>query len=528
MYRAHKKKENQTTIFERNSLMKRFFYIFLAVFILAISTGVIYSQDIGGVDYDPSDQNPNRPTGLTVNTDEVQEGYILIPALQNSNSLLLSNDGRIVKVWEGEYHPANMIYLKDNGNLVRSNHLLELPFSGRPYSSGRFEEIAWDGELVWSIELSDERTVPHHDFHILPNGNLVILAYDRYYGDEILAAGLDPELLPSNEEIWSEKLIEINPMTNEIVWEWSVWDHLIQDFDPNLPNYGVVVDNPGRININYIDRNKNADWLHQNTVNYNEELDHIFLSNKATSEIWIVDHGISTEEARGEAGNLLYRWGNPEAHDAGTDEDQQLYEQHDPHWIPAGYPGAGNVLVFDNGNNRERPYSRVIEIELPVDENGNYIMNPGEPTGPSEPVWEYVSDPVENFYSRIISGSQRQLNGNTLIASGHPGRIFEVNPEGEIVWEYYLPSGGRLFRAERYDLAVFEDLDQGQDFSEELRFYEPEWSAKCVDEDGVEWLRPHLTEDGKVIDLFVATYGEDAEQIWGEEFCADKGGVDTE
>ena len=138
-------------------------------------------------------------------------------------------------------------------------------------------------------------------------------------------------------------------MAFEVVGEWSVWDHLVQDYDPAKANFGVVAEHP--------------------------ELEQILISARNFSEIWIIDHSTTTEEAAGHSGgnggkggDLLYRWGNPQAYRAGTFADQQLFWQHNPHWIPEGLPGAGNILIFNNGyeyEGRYPDYSSVVEITPP-------------------------------------------------------------------------------------------------------------------------------------------------------------------
>ncbi len=80
---------------------------------------------------------------------------------------------------------------------------------------------------------------------------------------------------------------------------------------------------------------------------------------------------------------------------------------------------GGNILVFDNG--AERGYSRVLEIDALT----------------GETVWEYEADPRESFFSQIRGGCQRLPNGNTLVAESNEARVFEVTPQGEIVWEFY-------------------------------------------------------------------------------------------
>ena len=119
------------------------------------------------------------------------------------------------------------------------------------------------------------------------------------------------------------------PAGGSIVWEWHLWDHLIQDYDPTKDNYGVVGDHPELIDVNYslapfCCPSGNADWTHTNAVDYNEQLDQIMLSVRNFSEIWVLDHSTTTAQAAshsggrsGKGGDLLYRWGNPAAYRAG-------------------------------------------------------------------------------------------------------------------------------------------------------------------------------------------------------------------
>jgi len=147
------------------------------------------------------------------------------------------------------------------------------------------------------------------------------------------------------------------------------------------------------------------DWTHINSVTYNQELDQILMSVHTFNEIWIIDHSTTREEAKGRTGgrhgrggDLLYRWGNPLSYKRGTREDQKFFAQHDAQWIPKGCPGEGNILVFNNGLNREgsgnRPeqsYSSVDEIVPPIDEKGGYGCEAGSAFGPACPVWTYCA-----------------------------------------------------------------------------------------------------------------------------------------
>ena len=150
----------------------------------------------------------------------------------------------------------------------------------------------------------------------------------------------------------------------------------------------------------------------------------------------------AAEGPSGKGGDLLYRWGNPRAYRAGTPDDQRLFWQHNPQWIAPGLPGAGNILIFNNGHefgDFSRGYSSVDEIAPPVD-GANYRLNPHSAYAPVEPVWTHTAANASDFFAKYISGAQRLPNGNTLICDGAHGTLFEVTPAGKTVWKYVNPS----------------------------------------------------------------------------------------
>jgi hypothetical protein len=185
------------------------------------------------------------------------------------------------------------------------------------------------------------------------------------------------------------------------------------------------------------------------------------LSVRNFSEIWVIDHSTTTAEAAshgggrlGRGGDLIYRWGQPEAY--GKPGPQVLFGQHNPQWIASGLSGAGHMIIFNNGDAVARPYSTVVEIELPLQADGSYAYDAATGWGPAAPFWEYRATPPESFFARIVSGAQRLANGNTLVCDGPAGRFFEVTPGGQTVWEYRVKDsiGTALhlnFRAEQYE-----------------------------------------------------------------------------
>jgi hypothetical protein len=409
-----------------------------------------------------------RTGGLIADEAPSHDGYVLISALFGTGTWLIDTRGRVIEDWQSQYTPGTGIYLRNNGNLLRAGNLVNPDFAvgGR---GGIVEEFDWDGNLVWSFQYSSNRVCLHHDLEELPNGNILMIAWERIPGGQAIAAGRDPALLPEGE-LWPDKILEVD-RAGQIVWEWRVWDHLIQDFDPNRANYGDPAQHPGRIDLNYAIHGGEADWQHSNSIAYDPGLDQIALSVRSFDELWIIDHSTTTAEAAGSTGGrsgrggeLLYRWGNPRAYRAGTLADQRLFKQHDVKWIRAGLPGAGDLLVFNNGTGRPGgDASTVDEIVTPTpDAQGNYPRS-GASWGPAAPSWSFGWNPPAGLYSMFVSGAERLPSGNTLVCAGWIGALFEVDPSGTVVWQYRPPlvagapavqgsamAGNGMFRAPVY------------------------------------------------------------------------------
>jgi len=496
---------------------------------------------------------PERKPGVHVHQPGAWAGYTLISPLNSDKAYLIDLEGRVVHTWNCGCRPALSAYLLENGHLLRPGALPpEEQTQFGPGGGGRIQEFDWDGNLVWDFKFYNERQMPHHDITRMPNGNILMIVSEKVTKAEAVAAGRRPNGL--GEHLIADAILEVKPTgptSGEIVWEWHVWDHLIQDYDKDQGNFGRVAQHPELVDINFGDRsfdamlarpedlaklrslgyvggptiggNPNAgpngnpggpasansqgtgpfrngpgqpgfgagrngpggpnagqggpndsphgpgfgdgpgrngpggpggmggDWTHINAVAYNEKLDQIMLSVHGFSEIWIIDHSGTTEEAMGhkggrsnKGGDLLYRWGNPRAYRAGTVADQKLFQQHNAHWIAEGLPGAGHVLIYNNGGNRPdgQNYSTVDELVMPRHyDNGNYARN-GRTYPPKEAVWSYAASDKTSFFSMVISGAHRLENGNTLICEGTSGRVFEVTPKGAMMWEFVSSNRG--------------------------------------------------------------------------------------
>jgi hypothetical protein len=415
---------------------------------------------------------PRMPRGLLRNEPGATPGYVLFQPSGGGTVYLVDNEGRAVHVWETPNAPGGDLELLPNGHLLRGARDPEQLGFKTGGTGGLLQELDWDGSVVWEWKLSDASRVHHHDVTVLPNGNVLLLAWEAKTPDEARAKGRRPELIPG-PGLWVDYVVEIEPVRPRganVVWEWHVWDHLVQHHDPAAPDFAEPGAKPGRIDVNgdagapridaetleqlkalgYVPpeatpQDVRADFLHVNAVAYHPRLDQIALSAPTFGEIWIVDHGTSTAEAAGPAGDLLYRWGNPSAYGRGG--PQRFFYQHDVRWIPDGWDGAGNLMVFNNGRDRpEGPWSSIDEWTPPLAEDGRYPLPDGQPFGPEVLAWQYRAAEPTSFYAPFVSGAQRLANGNTLVAAGTGGELFEVTRGGEVVWEYRNPYWSEVIR----------------------------------------------------------------------------------
>lgn len=377
------------------------------------------------------------------------DGYLLVAPTFSRVTALIDRDGQVVNTWESDYLPGLAAELLENGHLLRVGRTETPP---RIHGGGGIiEEYDWDGDLVWSFRLDDARHLLHHDIEVLPNGNILCIALETLDPVEAAKAGRSADAL-SYRDLHVDSVIEIEKtgaQGGRVVWQWRVMDHIVQSEDPRKPNYGDPALYPGRIDFNYIQSGLLRDgFTHANSVEYNAEEDLILLSVRNFSEVWVIDHSTTTLEAatnaggdRGHGGDLLFRWGNPEAYGHGDASSRILYGQHDAEWVEEEGLGLDGILVYNNGVGRpDGTYSSVLEIALPTSGNGSYLLNP-DGTYAVLPVWGYAAPERESFYSQFMSGAQRLPDGATLITEGDDGRLFEVDAMGEVLWEYRIDVG---------------------------------------------------------------------------------------
>lgn len=380
--------------------------------------------------------------GLFKNTAASYDGYTLFECYQGDTTYLIDNCGKQINKWSSHYRSnRNTTHLLPDGSILHAGKVTTEFASG----AGLIERVAWNGTVLWNYRISDSNQVAHHTYIPLPNGNIIATVWEKKTVAEQLAAGRSASAAAG--ELWVDKLVELKPKgtdSAEIVWQWSLWDHLIQEVDVNQNNYGIINNHPELLNANVLS-GATGSWAHINSVDYNPKLDQIMICSRNFDEVFVIDHSTTTIEAKshaggtyGKGGDFLYRWGNAANYNRGTIADKKLFHQHDAHWIPAGFPHAGDVLIFNNGITRAgSKYSTIVRF-TPPQSNGVYSINTGQAYGPATE-WIYPSTPDTTFYSSTQGSVQMMPNGNLLINEANSGDFQEIDSNLNLVWQYVSP-----------------------------------------------------------------------------------------
>ncbi len=400
-------------------------------------------------------------------------GYTLFGT--GGKSYLLDFEGHIVHTWNIGTNPR----LTERGTLYDAA-------GGDPSKATTWKELDWNGNTIWQYTESRTGYYPHHDFQLIYNPKLkdttfLYIANKDLTLQQCLDAGCDPANQKNYSTAQMDVIVEVNRQ-GTIIWEWSFFDHTVQELFPSKSNYGVVKNTPGRIDINMTGNPVKKDWLHCNSLDFNESLDLIVI-NSVQGEFYVIDHGntfipsnpdSSRALAATSKGDFLYRFGDPARYKQGdppsilanwnksTTGHKQIGGSHNIQWIRPGLPGAGNFLVFNNAENlfELTPQSYIFEINPCLDSTGTntgkYVNPPDAKYAVLAPVnsdlmkenknisrqvvWMYSSKNNVNFYSTIGGSAQRLANGNTLVCSDNDGHFFEVVPaDSSIAWEYINP-----------------------------------------------------------------------------------------
>ena len=350
------------------------------------------------------------------NPKKIDPNPIFIIENGGDRAYLTNKTGEKLNVWNFDSKLGNDLELIKDGSLIGLFKSDNVFFSFGGYG-GIVKKFNPSGILEWQYEVNNENELAHHDFEILPNGNVLLLVWERFTEEQAINFGFS-----GTGEIFLEKIIEINPDNDSVVWEWRSVDHLIQDFDSIKPNYGKISEYPQKIDLNY-NQIENGDLMHANGLYYDQKRNLILLSVNFYSEIWAIPHQYDTEVNKTEKGDLAFRFGNPNAFDSYG--ERILFNNHHPNIVSLHPESLDNFLIYMNGSKNNQ--SAVYEFAFPP----KFETDPKDWSQP-ELVWQF-SD--VDLFSAKLSGCIRLPNGNTLICEGDYG-YWEVTKDKEVVWKY--------------------------------------------------------------------------------------------
>ena len=364
-------------------------------------------------------------------------GYTLISVKNSTSAQLLDTNSSVYHTWtDATLKKAGYSsYVTPGGFLWRAIAKSGSSFTGGPIC-GEVQKLDYNGNVVWDFVYSTTTYVTHHDICPMPNGNVLLIAYETKSSSEVAAAGCSTY----SGTMWPEKIVEVQPTgatTGTVVWEWHAWDHLVQNTNSASANYQTsIVNHPELLNINY---SAKKDWLHANGVDYNPILDQITFSSHNLNEMYVIDHSTTTAEAAshsggnsGKGGDILYRWGNPAAY--GASGTQIFNVVHDAHWIPDGYPNAGDLSGYNNNGITSPSTASCTDLFTPPVLGYNYSITLGSSYLPAT----YNKRQLSGGYNSNEGGTQQLPNGNMLVCMGISGYIKEFSPTGALVWSKTL------------------------------------------------------------------------------------------
>lgn len=385
---------------------------------------------------------------LVCNTINAQQypGYTLYSIKNTTSAQLLDTNGNVYKTITdvSAKKTGYSTYLTPGGYVWRGIAKTGNSFTGGPIC-GEVQKLDYNGNVVWDYIYSTTEYCTHHDICPMPNGNVLLIAYEAKTSTEVASAGCSGY----TGTMWPDKIVEIMPTgatTGTVVWEWKAWDHLVQNTNSSAANYQTsIVNHPELININYLPK---KDWLHMNGVHYNPILDQITFSSHNLNEVYVIDHSTTTAEAAthsggnsGKGGDILYRWGNPAAYEASGTANFNVV--HDAHWIAEDCPNAGELSGYNN--NGISTSASCADIYLPPLSGYNYTISLGSAYAPTS----YSKRQASGGYNSNEGGSQQLPNGNMLICMGISGYIKEYSSTGTLLWTKTLT--GASAKALRYN-----------------------------------------------------------------------------
>ena len=321
---------------------------------------------------------------------------------------LIDMDGTIVHEW-----PYGYLGVIDKNGDFYVQHGYETSYWGR---------YSWNGSVIWEKEMPI-----HHEILLTPQNTIIVLTKQVY------------DYNGRNVEF--DVIVEFDK-NGSFVNRWSTWDNLddLQQYHKKLeldkPVFETIKDNTWK---NTSIWGGNYDYYHMNAVSLipNNTMQGKHPAFKPGNYLISFRHGSMVFIVDKDTGKVVWR--------AIFDQiEDNLEGPHAPQMLP-----NGNILIYDNG--RYRAWTRLVEIN-PITLGV---------------VWEYKAD---DFFS-YSQGYVQPLGDNLLVTESEKGRVFELDSDNNIVWEWWHPEmfddeskenyGKRhdIYRVKRYDKKIIEGFE---------------------------------------------------------------------
>jgi hypothetical protein len=286
--------------------------------------------------------------------------------------------GNIIKKWKNSY----LGIILPNGDYIAQES----------YESKKWGRYSWDDSIIWEKDFAI-----HHEILLTPQNTIITFTKEMhpYKGRKVDFC----------------VIVEYNLEGKEIS-RWSTWDNLeyIKQFHKPLE-----LERPKVFFLPETAKRKdktpwggNYDYYRLNSLQIIPENKLGKKDKRFQKGNWLISfrHGsmifILDKDSKKIVWKCIY-----------DDIKNNIEGQHSPKMLE-----NGNILIFDNG--RYRKWSRIIEIN-PT----NY-----------EILWEYKSP---EFFTLSEGYIEKLPNNNLLVTESEKGRVFEITPDKQIVWEFYNP-----------------------------------------------------------------------------------------
>ncbi len=341
------------------------------------------------------------------------------------------------------------------GNNTYSNYLTKGGFFWRTLKAtnavltgggmhGRIQKYNWNGVLLWDYSHASSTYNLHHDFCVMPNGNVLVISYDVKNTAAVTALGSSY----TTGDVWFEKIMELEPTglnTQNVVWEWHMADHVCQNTNSANPNYvSSVPNNPQLFNLALVNK---KDFAHLNGIDFDEVNNQIIFSCHNLNELYIIDHSTTAAEAAthvggnsGKGGDLLYRYGRTSNYGIGGQDNINVI--HDAHLVRKG--PFKNMIGFMHNKGVSTMESCGDYIAVPRSGNG-FTVTAGGTFAPTT----YTKRVKASINTSNMGSIEEYENGNIMLCSAIQGTVKEIDSLQNIIWTYQT---GQVAQAHRYNM----------------------------------------------------------------------------